>query len=313
MIKALVLAFSALLACSGAALAQTAPATPPRFSHVFLIVMENHTLANVLANPAAPTFRSLARQGAVADAYYGLTHPSEPNYLGLLAGDTFGVHDDGTDRALPGGTLVDSLESAGYSWKGYFEGLPEAGANVGAAGRFPADYAKKHNPFMLFAGVAGNPARRARVVPLTQLQPDAELGDQPDFSLIVPNECNDMHSCGVAQADAFLSRTVAEIQASPAWDANAALFVTFDEGVTDAGCCGQTAGGGKIGLIALSPSAKPGYVSWTPYNHYSLLRTIEDSWGLPLIGHSADPQISPMADLFSAPAYPAFDRFMLLI
>ncbi|MBV8087641.1 MAG: hypothetical protein JO247_22765 [Chloroflexi bacterium] len=278
---------------STSALADTAPA----FSHVFVVIDENTDLEAVLGSGAAPTFVALAKEGAVAANYYAISHPSEPNYIALVGGDVFGVNSDSLTTRIDAPTIVDQLEKGGRSWKAYMEGLPAPGSLIGQAG----NYAKKHDPFVLFTSVTGDPHRLSHVVPLTQLNQDLATNQVPDYSFIVPDLCHDMHDCGVDQGDPFLATLSSAIQGSKAWDGKAVLFVTFDEaeGATaSATCCGSLPGGGKVGLIAVSPLAKAGYTSQQPYNHYSLLRTVEDAWHLGTLAHSGDPGVQPLADLF---------------
>jgi hypothetical protein len=277
--------------------ASTGAGTVPSFSHVFIVVEENTDLQTVLASGRAPTFAALAKQGAVAANYYAISHPSEPNYIALIGGDLFGVNSDSLATRIDAPTIVNQLEAANKSWKAYMEGLPAAGSLVGQAG----NYAKKHDPFVLFTSITEDANRVSHVVPLTQLDQDLAANQVPDYSFIAPDLCHDMHDCGVDQGDPFLATLSTAIQGSKAWDSKAVLFVTFDEAEgqdASATCCGSLPGGGKVGLIAVSPLARAGYTSQQPYNHYSLLRTVEDAWRLGPLAHSGDPGVQPLADLF---------------
>jgi len=226
---------------------------------VFVIILENTTYGAAMRQPY---ISSLASQYAFATDYYAISHPSLPNYLALSSGSTWGIYDDGYHR-LPEGGIGAELTNAGISWKGYFEGF-----NGNCFGS-PYPYALKHNPFPYYGG-----ACPANIVPMTQLSGDLS-GNTPQLSWITPGLCNDGHDCGVATADRWLSRTVPQILASPAWQQNGALFITWDE---DNGTTNQVA------LIVITPSLK-GQIT-RPLNHYSLLATIADELGVPRLGQS---------------------------
>lgn len=271
--------------------------TVPRFSHVIVIVMENHGYSDVIGNPAAPFVNSLARRYALATSFYGVSHPSLPNYLALTGGSTFGVSSDCAPD--PHGTidatnLVDQLATAGISWKAYMEGLP-APCSLGSSG---GGYAPKHDPFAYYTDVVNDPSRCTNVVPLTQLGRDVAAGTLPTFVWITPDLCHDMHDCSVARGDAFLSRLIPTLL--PALGKQGVLFLTWDER-SDApeGCCG-VAHGGHIATVVAGPAARAGATSSTPYSLYSILRTIEDSWGLPELGEAACSCTAPMTDLLRA-------------
>jgi phosphatidylinositol-3-phosphatase len=267
----------------------------PAFSHIFVIILENHEYGDVIGNDDLPYLNDLAQHYGLATASYGVRHPSLPNYLALTGGDTFGVTSDCTDCFVDAPNLVDQIEGAGKSWKAYMEGMPSP-CFLGNHGR----YAQKHNPFVYYDDVRTDPARCARVVPLTDFPQDLAAGTVPDFVWITPDQCNDMHSCPAKQGDAWLREWVGKIVASPAWQEGGVLFVTFDEGTTDDGCCGDP-GGGHIATLAVSPRVAAGTRSATPVDHYALLRTIEDAWGLPHLGHAGDAGTASLADLFAGP------------
>jgi phospholipase C len=201
-----------------------------------------------------------------------VTHPSLPNYLALVSGSTQGITSDCTDCIVDATSLADSLETAGRSWKTYAEGLPSAGFTGGGSGR----YAKKHDPLLYFRSIADNPARRVRVVPLPQLSVDLRAGTLPDFSLVVGDLCHSMHDCSVPVGDAWLRRIAPPLLKLP----KTAVFVIFDEGATNRG------GGGHVAALVLGTAVRRGVKNRGLTSHYSVLRTIEDSWNLPLLGHS---------------------------
>ena len=269
---------------------------PPNFSHIFIIILENKESSRIVDNPAAPYLNRLAAQYGRALNYYGLTHPSLPNYLALIGGDTFGVSSDCLDCFVAGNSLVDQLEAAGRSWKAYMESMPEQPCFVGDSQK----YKQKHNPFIYFDHVRFNPERCRQIVPLTQLDADLQSNALPDFVWITPNICNDMHDCGVDIGDNWLKDWVPKILASTAWQNQGVLFITFDEGESDRGCCTYAAGG-QIDTLVISPLVWSGFTSDVAYDHYSLLRTIEEAWGLPLLRNATCDCSQPMIDFFQSP------------
>jgi phosphatidylinositol-3-phosphatase len=260
----------------------------PRLSHIVIVVMENEELGEIIGNPAAPYINRLARTGALATAYYAVAHPSLPNYLALTGGSTFGVEEDCTSCHVAGRNLVDDLEAAHISWKAYMQGMPRpcfTGPTYGL-------YAKKHDPFIYYDDIRANPQRCTHVMPATQLDHDLASGTLPQFAWITPNLCNDMHNCAVATGDRYLADLVPRLITSVGPEG--AIFVTWDEGSSDADCC-SVAKGGHITTIAAGGAVLPHARPAIPYDHYSLLRTIEDSWDLPELGYSRCTCTKPMS------------------
>ncbi len=260
----------------------------PGFSHILVIVMENKEFDQVVGNPRMPNFNRWARRYALLTQYYAVTHPSLPNYLALVSGDFFGIRSDCTDCTVNARCLPDLLEASGRNWKAYPEGLPAAGFTGSRSG----GYVKKHNPFVYFESIYGNPDRCKRcVVPLSQLRDDLERDALPDFAFVVPDSCHSSHDCDVEVTDAWLGGVVNSILRSPAFDKNSLLVLTFDEGTTFRGCCGSPplARGGRVATILISPLVKAGCRDKTPYSHYSLLKTIAAAWELEALGHAASP------------------------
>jgi hypothetical protein len=147
---------------------------------------------------------------------------------------------------------------------------------------------------MYFDNIRLDKARcEKRVVPLEQLESDLAAGLLPDFSFITPNLCNSGHDCGRDVMDAWLGALVDRLRGSPALSENHLIVITFDEASGDdsSGCCGlPEQAGGRIATLLVSPLARQGFEDDTPYTHYSLLKTIAQAWGLPELGHAADPQ-----------------------
>jgi phospholipase C len=126
------------------------------------------------------------------------------------------------------------------------------------------------------------------VIPLEELDADLANGTLPNFIFITPDICNDAHDCGLEVADAWLQGWVDKLQANPEFAADGLIVLTWDEGQGDHSCCGLATGGGRIATVLISPLAKNGFKDDTPYTHYSLLKTISEAWGLPLLGHAGD-------------------------
>jgi len=353
-------AAAALTTVSLAAASAQGTSEPHRHSaaldHIFVIMLENHSQSSVIDDPNAPYLTSLAHTYGMADNYYGVTHPSMPNYIAALAGDNYGIQDDNDQNVvnLDRVNLVDQLESHHIGWDAYMENLPSD-----KLARFNPDstnplYAKKHDPFVLFDDVKNDPARLSHVRDYTQLGSDLNSADAPQFVWITPNQCNDMHG-GVyvtvpdhpetpcpygstkddpndaslkQKADDFVKGAVTTIKSSKAWTKHSAIVIVTDENdytgnkATDGwesadGCCdspyvgandprvpgwsGGTYGGGLIPAIVVTASGPRGFVDHTPYNHYSLLTTIEDNWRLGHLGHAGDAAggVVPMWPLFT--------------
>jgi acid phosphatase len=254
----------------------------PAFSHVFLIVMENREYGAVIGNPAAPYINSLARSYALASNYFGVSHPSLPNYLALAAGDTFGIQSDCTTCFVNAPNIADQVEASGRSWRAYMEGMPSACYLGGWSG----GYAQKHNPFVYFTDIRNDPARcAAHVVPFTAFSSDLSSGTMPNYAWITPNLCNDMHDCATSVGDSWLANVVPQILASAAWRDGGVLFITWDEGSSSAGFADSW--GGRVATLVISPSGRTGFQSSVLESHDNLLRTIEDAWHLGALGHAA--------------------------
>ena len=298
--SALIAAFAAsmAMACGSTATTlptQTRPSPPAHLgrsgpAHIAVIVMENQEYGDIVGSGSAPFINRLARSSALATQMYAITHPSLPNYLALTGGSTFGINSDCTGCSVGATSIVDQLEARHISWKAYMESMPEPCFKSAAFGR----YAKKHNPFLYYTRISSSPARCGRVVPLGQLSSDERSGALPRFIWITPDLCHDMHDCDVPTGDRFLSGFVPPLLR--ALGPRGLLFVTWDEGSSDNGCC-RLAAGGHIVTIAAGGDSRAGGRLRTPTNHYSLLQTIEDLLGLPRLRGAAcacTPSLRPL-------------------
>jgi phosphatidylinositol-3-phosphatase len=257
----------------------------PALTRVAVVVMENHEYGQVIGSKQAPWITRQARRGGLATRYFAITHPSLPNYLAMLGGATFGIHDDCTGCHTGATNLVDQLEAGGISWRAYMESMPRPCYKPTSSQDEQGRYAKRHNPFFYFDDIRSNPSRCGNVVPLSGLASDISSGTLPRFIWITPNLCNDMHDCSVRTGDRWAKRTLPALV--NALGPNGVLFFVFDEGTSDRGCCGGAAGG-RVPLIAIGPAANSGTVEATPVDHYALLRTVEEAFGLPPLRNAAN-------------------------
>jgi hypothetical protein len=244
-----------------------APATLPTPDHVMVVVFENEDARDIVGSSDAPYLTSLAESGATFTDAHAETHPSQPNYLALFSGSTQGVTDDDCPQRFSGPNLAEQLQAAGRTFVGYSEDLPRAGFTGCEAG----DYARKHNPWVNFSDL---PALVNQ--PYTALPKD--FSALPTVSFVVPNLCNDMHDCGVAAGDDWAQQNLSSY-VTWAQTHNSLLVVTFDE---DGGSSAN-----HIATFLVGPMVEVG-PSDQRIDHYSLLRTLEDLYGLPPLGKAAD-------------------------
>jgi hypothetical protein len=289
----------------------------PAIKTVFVIVMENKAWCEVQGSSSAPYINNtMLTNGAFAANYLGPNngglHPSEPNYIWMEAGDNLGVTNDNDPSSNHQSTtnhLVTYLDKVNVTWKSYQEDIPGTECPLTGTGK----YAPKHNPNVFFDDSTGtNNASYQYCIdhnrPLTELDTDLSQGTVAQYNFVTPNMCNDMHdSCApqndsIKQGDDWLATWIPKIMASQAYKNNGAILVTFDEAESTIlggnACC--ILANCPIGLIALSPLAKPGYKNNTKYDHSSLLKSIQEIFGsTPLLGHAADSGVSDLADLFT--------------
>jgi hypothetical protein len=316
-----------------------------------VIVEENKSYGTVLDHDYAPAISGLAKTYGVATQMYAERHPSEPNYVALLGGDTFGIADDDAWYCTPGSTrpfckgsdgptfvahliagpsLATQLAAKGLGWRAYLENLPAPGSLAIVSPETPvapaALYAAKHTGFTNFASVHADPNLAHELVGFDALYGDLRSGNVPAFAFIVPNQCDEMHgidspkappACAkdddglVRSGDAMIAGLMAAITASPIWlHGNTAVVITWDEdGKADRvpgapqSCCVVDAndpGGGHIPTIVITNHGPRGVADPTPYDHYSLLRTIEDALRLDgHLRHAGDPGVQAMTPLFA--------------
>ncbi|MFE5026520.1 alkaline phosphatase family protein [Streptomyces sp. NPDC056656] len=241
----------------------------PTPDHTVVVVFENHAYNQVIGSSSAPYINSLKTNGASLSASYALTHPSQPNYFALFSGATQGITDDScyTPGFSSQPNLATELIAAGKTWGSYNEGLPSQGSTTCSSG----DYARKHNPWFGFSNVPTSTAK-------TFAQFPSDYSTLPQVSFVVPDLCSDMHDCSVSTGDTWLKNNLSAY-ATWAKAHNSLLVVTFDED--------NRLAGNKIPTVLYGQQVTPGATSATTYNHYDVLRTIEDMHGLPHAGNAA--------------------------
>ncbi|MCA2311109.1 alkaline phosphatase family protein [Mycobacterium intracellulare subsp. chimaera] len=254
-----------------------AAAAIPQPAHIVIVVEENRSENGIIGNKSAPFITSLAANGANMTQSYAETHPSEPNYLALFAGNTFGVTKDLCPiNAGAAPNLGSELLAAGRTFVGFAEGLPTVGSPVCTAGK----YARKHVPWANFTNV---PA--ANSMPFSAF-PMRNYASLPTVSFVIPNNDNNMHDGSIAQADAWLNRQLSGY-ANWAVANNSLLILTFDE--DDNGSHNQ------IPTVFYGAHVRPGNYS-EQINHYNVLSTVEQMYGLPKTGYAAS--AAPITDIW---------------
>ncbi|MFE3201899.1 alkaline phosphatase family protein [Embleya sp. NPDC059237] len=245
---------------AGAPTARAAGSIPTP-DHTIVVVFENHGYSQVIGSSNAPYINSLKTGGANLSQFYAETHPSQPNYLAMFSGSTQGITDDSC--YAPGFSSAPNLGSeliaVGATWASYNESLPSQGSTVCSSGQ----YARKHNPWFAFSNVPTSTAK-------TFAQFPTNYTTLPKVSFVVPNLCNDMHDCSVSTGDTWLQNNLGAY-ATWAKTHNSLLVVTFDED--------NRLSGNRIATVLYGQQVVAGSSSATTYNHYNLLRTIEDMYG----------------------------------
>lgn len=235
----------------------------PAPDHVVVVVMENHAYSQVIGSSSAPYINNtLKAGGANLTQSYGLTHPSEPNYYMLFSGSNQGRTDDScvTVGSISKPNLASELIAAGKTWASYNESLPSQGSTTCSSG----SYAQKHNPWFGFSNVPLSSAK-------TMAQFPTDYTTLPKVSFVVPNQCSDMHDCSVSTGDTWIKNKLGAY-ATWAKTHNSILVLTFDED--------NRLSGNRIPTVFYGQHVAPGSSSSTTYNHYNVLRTVEDLAGL---------------------------------
>lgn len=236
----------------------------PAFQKVTIIVLENVDYSKAVAQPFLKQF---AKNGALLADLAAATHPSQGNYFALTAGSTYGVKSNRPIN-LDVRHIGDLLEEKNLTWKMYAEDYP-GNCFLKAAYK---QYSRKHAPFISYKNVQKNPERCAKIVNGKEFDKDIADGTLPNYSLYIPNDHNNGHDTGVAYADRWLAKRFGPLLKDPNFMKDMLVIITFDENG------GRS--GNKIYTALYGDSIKAGTVSKQSYNLYSILRTIQDAWGL---------------------------------
>ena len=244
------------------------------FDRIFIVIFENELQSAVLENAF---MKSLASEGVRLSNYSGITHPSQPNYIAATAGLPFVTDDDPKD--LPNTSIVDLLEAKNVTWKAYMENLPENNKAVKSEGL----YFRKHDPFISFDKVRNDPKRLAKIVNAKQLVIDVKKNELPQYSWFTPNIQNDGHTppadfepnIPLRRVDflaKWLKGFLQPLRKDPKFAKGTLVIVTFDESIPY--------DDNNVYAVLLGDMVKPNTVESARYDHYSLLRTVEENFDL---------------------------------
>ena len=260
--------------------------SPPTYTHVIWIWMENHSYHTIIGSAHAPYISKLAGECGLATNYHNISHPSLPNYVGATSGLGYAALQKFKLDCSPSkacSTSAPSIFGQGETWKAYQESMPSNCHPLNAG-----EYAARHNPPPYFSALR-NCSKFD--VPYPRLATDLANKTLPAFSFITPNLIDDMHDGTIADGDKWMAASLPAILNSRQYKSGStAVFLTWDEGeggtaqkcatnTTDVGC--------HVATIVISPSTKPGTRSGKLFNHYSLLGTAEQLLGLPELGQAA--------------------------
>jgi hypothetical protein len=264
------------------------PQPVPRWKHVTMIVLENRNYDEIIGAPDAPYINALAAQGAAAINTWDVGGASQPNYFAMTSGDTHFVTDNHA-HDIDAPSIFDQVDAAGGRWRTYAEQFPgdcftgeEAEGGRDGAGH----YVRAHNPAISFVSINRDPERCANIQDHTAFEPR-----QAAFELIVPDSCNNTHDCPVAVGDDWLSTFAPRIIDAPGFWEDSLLIITFDGG-SDLGKDDKH----RIAVTMVGAGVEPGTISETRYDHYNVLRTVQEGLGLDCLARSCD--ADTMADLF---------------
>ena len=258
---------SSAAASTSAAPATSSPSPPKtRWNKVVVLVMENRDETSIIGNPDAPYLNTLAKSGLNLTDMHGEAHPSEPNYIAMLSGSTQGLTDDSCPHTYRADDLAHQVAAAGYTFTGYSDGLPHAGATDCVVG----DYARRHAPWVSFANVPASSNQ-----PFTAFPTDYTT--LPSLSYVIPNLQHDMHDGTVAEGDAWVRE---HLGGYVTWARahGSLLLVTWDED--------ENTTANHIATFAVGAGVTAS--TWTKRaDHYTLLATLEDAFGVPRLGKAA--------------------------
>lgn len=273
------------------------PWFPTPIRHVVTVFLENEEASSVWA--MGPYETSLADTYAFSTEEYGVTHPSEPNYLAVTGGSVFGRSGTDAYTVLPNASIADLLELRGLSWGEFAQSMPHP---CDTTDHYP--YAVKHNPFVFYHDIVKNSSRcDSHVVDFGGWTSDVAAGTVPNYAFITPNLLNDGHDTSVAYADAWLESWLQPLLADP-FAASTLFIITYDEGATNEGYTvgNTTLAGGNVFTVFVSPYTLHSGPFAAPVSHYNLLTTTEWLLGVGSLGNNDTvTAFPPMESMFHFP------------
>ena len=278
-------------------------------SHIVIVMMENHAFNEIVGSANAPYINNtLIANGALLTKSFAVEHPSQPNYLDLFSGSNQAVVGDATPTNVPFSTpnLAAELIAKGLTFTTFSESLPSVGFTGDSATTVPGQnqYMRKHNPAVNWQAndaPASNHLLPALNQPFSAF-PTTDVGfsTMPTVSIVVPNEQNDMHDGTVAMGDTWLSQN---IEAYRVWASthNSVLIVTWDED--------DNSGANQVATIFNGQHIRAGAYTEASIerapglgvDHFNILRTLENIYGLGTCNAAADGMRNPIVDLIQAP------------
>src|SRR5438094_132390 len=303
---------------------QAAPPSGTYFDHIVVVIMEDHGIYDICGDSPPPCLTtmcatymaSFANSYAIGSHYLGVTHYSQADYIAMIGGTTDNCSSTGCPWPFKGPNLVDRLESAGLTWKGYME---DQGMSSGCDLTYHQPYTPEHNPFVAFSDIVNSPTRCSNIVLANPtgcsvtdcvLINDLSSASAPSFMWLTPNNCDNMHgftgicSSSVSFGDGYLKSLIPNILSSATFTTQrSALFVVFDEG--NGFCPLNGSGEDCVYAVWTGRFAKASFVTTNLYNHYSWTRTVEVNWNLPSLT-SHDGSATPMTEFFGHPLSATF-------
>lgn len=237
---------------------------------IFIVVMENTSFDQAMTRPE---YQKLAQKGILYTNYHGVTHPSQPNYLAMTAGDTFGA--DNSDQNLNAQHIGDLIENAGLQWRVYAEDFPGNCSLISVSG----NYARRHVPFLSYTNVTQNPSRCARILKASSMETDIAANGLAHLSYFIPNNINNGHDSGYATGAQRLAEFVAHLENTLATYPRYTLVVTFDEGDV------VNPDDNRVFSVITGPGIAVRTVDFR-FSHYDLLYTIEKKMGMSNLGRN---------------------------
>jgi len=246
----------------------------PRPDHVVVVIEENRGYAQIMDKRNSDSYiHALAKRGVLFTESYGVAHPSQPNYLALFSGSTQGVASNACPHSFSTDNLASTLLDAGFSFTSYAESLPATGDLSCMSGA----YQRKHNPVTNWQGTRLPADLNKRFADFANL-PRGDFSKLPTVSFVIPDQNNDMHDGSFEAADEWLKTRIAPY-VDWAFKHNSLLILTWDED--------DYRQDNHVVTLLVGPMVKPG-TSPQRIDHYSVLRTLLDFYGLPALGASRD-------------------------